>query len=155
MIRNLVAVAVWTAVCLGVWLLTLSSVDSEELVIGSICALLSGMAAVAVKRVLGVTWSLGAVPFGRLSKLPVSIVADTAQILLRPFRPNPKPARLRSLDVPTGDDAASITYRVTAILALSGTPGSMAIDFAPGEGLLLHSLQTAGPRLEDDLSEGQ
>ena len=63
MLKTVTSVLFVAAGCLGIWLLSLSSVSDEGLVVGSLCALATGGVAVAARpRTTKVRWSLRAHP---------------------------------------------------------------------------------------------
>lgn len=150
MLKLLASVLAWGGACLGIWLLSLTSVSHEELAVGGACALICGMVVTAVMRALRVRWSVRSVPLRPLLRVPLAIVCDAAQVLLRPF------LRARAGDVTsrelgaTGGSAAAATQRVVAIIAVTSTPGSLVLDVEPKSGrLVLHTLHCAGPRVEE------
>ncbi|HEX4175986.1 MAG TPA: Na+/H+ antiporter subunit E [Acidimicrobiales bacterium] len=155
MLKTVSSVVVVAGGCLGIWLLSLSAVSNEELFVGSLCALLTGIAAVAAKRTTKVHWSVRAIPVRPLLRVPVAIVGDAVQVLLRPMPRVGRPAKVVTHDLEQrGDSAAATTRRVATALAVTSAPGSLVLDLDAESGrLTLHSLQMAGAHPEDALDE--
>jgi multisubunit Na+/H+ antiporter MnhE subunit len=151
MLRTVMSVVFVAAGCLGIWLLSLSSVSDEELLVGSLCALATGVLAVAATRAAKVHWSVRAIPVRPLLRLPLAVVGDAAQVLLRPIPGLGRPAKVVTYDLNLrGDSAAATTRRVVTVLAVTSAPGSLVLDLDAESGrLTLHSLQTAGAHPEE------
>ncbi len=155
MLRTMASVVAVAAGCFGIWLLTLSSVSNEELLVGGLCSLATGAAAVAAKRATKVRWSVRAVPVRALLRLPVAVLGDTAQVLARIVPGVGRPAKIETLDLGLrGDSAVATTRRVAAVLAATASPGTVVLDLDAESGrLCLHSLQCAGPHAEEALAQ--
>jgi multisubunit Na+/H+ antiporter MnhE subunit len=153
MLKTVSSVGLCGAGCLGIWLLTLSSVSDEELFVGSLCALAAGVAAVAAKCATKVRWSVRAVSLRLFLRVPAAVVGDAAQLLLRLFPPLQRPAKVVTVDLhQRGDSAAVTTRRVATTLAVTSAPGSVVLDLDAASGrLTLHSLRPAGVHVEDGL----
>lgn len=138
-------VIVWWAAGLGVWLLTLSSVDGPDLIVATPLALVGGVLAVVARRALGGDWPYphGALRWAR--RLPVAIGYDTVRILARPWTwvlgRRPDEGRMVRVPVMPGPDPQSTARRAAAVFLVSLTPGSYAVhtDDDTGE-LLVHSM---------------
>ena len=142
-----VEVLVWTLLSWGIWLLSLSAVDDEDLFVGGLCALGSGLAAAAVRRVWAVRWrpTLGSVLPALL--LPVSVVVDTLVVLSAPWR---RPdVRIEEVDIGArGDASAAAARRALATLVTTSTPASVVLDADPETGVLVvHTLASPAPDL--------
>lgn len=153
MLKTVASVLVVAAGCLGIWLLTLSSVSDEELLVGSLCALATGGIAVAAKRATQVRWSVRAVPVRPLLRVPVAVVGDAVQVLARPILGVGRPAKVMTHDLrQRGNAAEATTRRVVTSLAVTSAPGTLVLDLDAESGqLTLHSLQTSGPHPEGAL----
>ena len=101
MLKTVSCVVIVAAGCLGIWLLTLSSVSGEELLVGSLSALATGCVAVAVKRASKVRWSVCAIPVRPSSacRSPWSVTRCRcwygrfrARAIRRRWSPRPAPA---------------------------------------------------------------
>jgi multisubunit Na+/H+ antiporter MnhE subunit len=150
MLKSVMSVVFVAAGCLGIWLLSLSSVSDEELLVGSLCALATGVFAVAAKHAAQVHWSVRAIPVRPLLRVPLAVVGDAVQVLLRPIPGLGRPAKVVTYDLDQrGDSAAATTRRVVTVLAVTSAPGSLVLDLDAESGrLTLHSLQTAGAHPE-------
>jgi multisubunit Na+/H+ antiporter MnhE subunit len=153
MLKTVASVVAVAAGCLGIWLLSLSAVSDEELLVGSLCALATGAAAVATTRATKVRWSLRAIPVRPLLRVPLAVVGDAVQVLLRPIPGVGRPAKVVTHELQQrGDAATATTRRVVTSLAVTSVPGSLVLDLDAESGrLTLHSLQTAGAHPEDAL----
>jgi multisubunit Na+/H+ antiporter MnhE subunit len=151
MLKTVMSVVVVAAGCLGIWLLSLSSVSDEELLVGILCALATGVLAVAATRAAKVHWSVRAIPVRPLLRVPLAVVGDAVQVLLRPIPGLDRPAKVVTYDLDQrGDSAAATTRRVVTVLAVTSAPGSLVLDLDAESGrLTLHSLQTAGAHPEE------
>jgi multisubunit Na+/H+ antiporter MnhE subunit len=151
MLKTVASVVFVAAGCLGIWLLTLSSVSDEELLVGSLCALAAGAVAVAVKRATRVHWSVRAIPLRLLLRVPFTVVGDALQVLARPIPGVGRPAKVKAHDLrQRGGSAEATTRRVATTLAVTSAPGGVVLDLDAESGrLTLHSLQTAGPHPEE------
>lgn len=151
MLKTVASVVAVAAGCFGIWLLSLSAVSDEEILVGSLCALATGVAAVAAKRATNVRWSLRAIPVRPLLRVPIAVVGDAVQVLLRPIPGVGRPAKVVTRDLEMrGDSAAATTRRVVTALAVTSAPGSLVLDLDAESGrLTLHSLQTAGAHPEE------
>jgi multisubunit Na+/H+ antiporter MnhE subunit len=151
MLQTVASVGVVAAGCLGIWVLSLSSISPEELFVGGLCALVTGGAAVAAKRATGVRWSVRAIPLRPLLRVPLAIAGDTVQVLLRPLPGVGRPARVVTRDLKMrGDAAPATTRRVVTVLAVTAAPGSLVLDLDAESGrLTLHTLSTAGTHPEE------
>lgn len=139
--------------CLGIWLISLSSVSDEELLVGSLCSLATGAAAVAAKRATRVRWSVRAVPLRPLLRVPMAAVGDAVQVLVRIVPGVGRAAKVVTLRTSqSGDSAAATTRRVATTLAVTSVPGSIVLDLDAETGrLTLHSLQCGGSHPEEAL----
>jgi multisubunit Na+/H+ antiporter MnhE subunit len=152
-LKTVASVLVVAAGSLGIWLLSLSSVSDQELLVGGLSSLATGAAAVAAKRATKVRWSVRAVPLRPLLRVPVAVVGDAVQVLARIVPGVGRPPKVLTLDThQRGDSAAATTRRVATTLAVTSVPGSLVLDLDAKTGrLTLHSLQCVGVHPEDAL----
>ncbi len=150
-LKTVSSVVIVAAGCLGIWLLTLSSVSGEELLVGTLSSLATGCVAVAVKRASKAQWSVRAISVRPLLRVPLAVLGDAVQVLVRPLPGVGRSAKVVAHDLrQRGDSAEATTRRVVAALAVTSAPGSVVLDLDAESGrLTLHSLQTAGPHPED------
>ncbi len=139
----------WWGVATGVWLLTLSSVNVQDLVLAIVCALPCAAVAGVTRRALGGSWRLRPGWLRWIGPLMVSAVADFGAVLAAAassLAGRPVTGRLEvvPLDEPGGRTAAG--HEALATLVLSATPGSLVADADPEENhLVVHSLGSVGP----------
>jgi multisubunit Na+/H+ antiporter MnhE subunit len=141
--------AVWWALCLGVWLISLSAISLQELIVATLAALPCGVLATAARVVAGNAWKPRPAWFGPLALLPVAIVTDTVQVLAAAVRR--RPVEFSAVDVPEsrGDTPRGAGRRAVATLVISTSPGTLVADTDPESGtLLVHKLAWRGPQME-------
>jgi multisubunit Na+/H+ antiporter MnhE subunit len=151
--------AVWSALLLGVWIVTLSSVSTPELAVAAACAVLAAIAAVGARIASGASWSPSPRWITWLVTLPVAIVADAGRIfgmalaqLARGRRRQPGDIR----DVAIGDRGESpraAARRALATLLVASTPSSVVVDARPDDpNLVVHQLVDGKPSVEKVVS---
>lgn len=143
-------VAVWWAACVGTWLLTLSSVNLEDLCVAIPAGLLCGLAATTGRRLAGGRWRPQLRWVRWLVVLPIGVVADTVGVWKAAARAAVDPARRGRRQVsrvPIGEPASVAAARQALVtLVVSASPGSLVIDVDPDAGeLLVHSLADSAP----------
>jgi len=143
--------AAWAAVAFGFWVVTLSQISSEEVVVAAGCAVLCGVAAVGARWAIQDSWSFDPRWLGSLWRLPIVLFTDAAQVLAAPWQPHRSPGDFETVPAGAGGDSARARgRRVVAALAVSVTPGTFAVDIDPTSGdLLVHRLARRGPSSED------
>lgn len=132
----------WWAAALGVWLLTLSSVTGQDLAIAVPTSLACGVAAVVTRRTL----ALRLVPDPWVARWalrqPLALVTDTVAMLALPWRVlvgRADEGRLVRVPVRTGPRRRAPLTRAAAVVLVSSTPGSVALDVDEESGeLVLH-----------------
>ncbi|HZR11998.1 MAG TPA: Na+/H+ antiporter subunit E [Acidimicrobiia bacterium] len=152
--RRVTEVVVWSALLLGVWVLTLSSVSTPELAVASACAVLAAVATLGARVVSGGSWAPSPGWARWLVALPVAIVADTARIFglalaqLAHGRRR-EPGDIRPVPIgDRGDDARAAAHRALSTLCVTSTPGSFVVDARPDDGkLLVHTLVEGAPSI--------
>lgn len=144
-IAPLVEVVFWWASALGVWLLTLSSVDDADLIVATPLALACGVLAAAARRALAARWHYPHRAMAWLVRLPVAILIDTVTILSLPWRKLlgrlPDEGKLTRIAVSPGAEVQPTSRRTLAAFLVSVTPGTYAVhaDSDTGE-LVVHEL---------------
>lgn len=150
MVPRTIEVSAWGAVCVGVWLLTLSSVTVPDLCLAVPASLLCGVLALTGRRLVGGRWCPLRGWWTWLLTLPVAVIADTfgvwraaARAVLRPGERGHE--HVVHLPASDADDVAA-TRRALVTLALSASPGSYVVDFDPDRReLLVHTLADGAP----------
>ncbi|HEY5985630.1 MAG TPA: Na+/H+ antiporter subunit E [Streptosporangiaceae bacterium] len=143
----------WWGAAVGVWLITLSSVTTPDLVAATACGLPCALAARAGRRALRNRWR----PRPRwalwLAPLAASVIVDEARVLRLALR-RPGHARpvgeWRGVQLPAGQpDTVASAHRALASVTISATPGTFVVDGDPEEDrLVIHSLARGWPHLD-------
>jgi multisubunit Na+/H+ antiporter MnhE subunit len=145
--RAVVEVLAWWPVLVLVWLATLNSYSSEELVTAAALALPCAVAARAARRAAGVHWTFRPKWARWLLALPPAVGHDTAGVLLLAMKRSGVD-RFREVPMPEHPDGGQ---EATATAILSATPGSVVVD-AHDNVLLVHSVPIGRTRLEREIS---
>lgn len=149
-----VEVTIWWAIGLGVWLLTLSSVDGPDLIVATPLTLGGGVLAVMARRVLGGDWPYPHRASAWAGRLPIAIGYDTVRILARPWvvllSRRPDEGHFVRIPVAPGPDARSTTRRAAAVFLVSLTPGSYAVHADDDTGELVVHCMGGSPRWSMD-----
>lgn len=152
--RTLAEVVFWWAACVGLWLLTLSSMSLPEAAIAAGCALPCALLAVVARRAVGGSWPVQPGWLRWLLPLPVAVVADGVRVLGRG-------AGVLIGRVPAGEvravrlhrDAAAGRWRTRQALAtvlVTATPGTVVLDVAEDSGeMRVHALGAGRPSMEE------
>ncbi len=152
----LLEVSWWTGACVGLWLLTLSSVSWPDLVLAAACGLPCAVAARAGRRAAGGRWRPRLRWLAWLGPLAAAIPADLARLFLLASRPgaggagNGAPGRFGQITMPRGEPVPVASARhALATLAISASPGSLVIDSDPAAGTMdEHALGSGRPHLD-------
>jgi multisubunit Na+/H+ antiporter MnhE subunit len=155
--RFLAEVLVWTAACVGIWLLTLSSVSRSELLVALACALPCALLAAAGRRAVQGSWAPRPSWLRWLLPLPLAVAGDTARVLGRAVaalagrRPI---GAVRSVALRRDRPAARWRARQAVAAALvSATPGTVVVDVDGDTGrMALHALGAGRPAMEEVVS---
>jgi multisubunit Na+/H+ antiporter MnhE subunit len=154
-VRYLVEGVIWLALCVGVWLLTLSSVSTPELVAAVLAAVPCAVLAVVVRRTIGGSWSPRPAWAAWLVTLPVAVLADTVRVLglaagVLVGRRLPD-GELRELPLPVDRPAGRWHARQAAVGTLvNATPGTVVADVDERTGrVLIHALGDGRPSMEE------
>lgn len=149
--RWAVGVVAWTLVTWGIWLISLSAVSSEDLLVGGLCALACGVVAEAVRRAVEGRWRLSADLLTGVAAVPVAVVLDTLSVLAAPIRPGRREATVRRIHIGAqGESDRARGRRAIATALTSMSPGTVVLDADPEDGsLVVHSLAPAGPSVAE------
>ena len=155
MIRILSGVVLWSLAALGIWLLTLSALSWAELLVGTACSLVVGVIAVAAQRAVGTSWSTSATSLRPFLALPFAISSDAVQVLSLPLRRRRcHGGKFETMDIDAaGSSAQAATRRALATLGTTVTPASIVVDVDEEGVMTLHSLPTAGLRVEEGFAK--
>ena len=151
---RVVEVVVWWALLLGVWLLTLSALSLAELVTGVVAALPCAVLAAVGRRAVGGAWRVRSRWLRWLLPLPLTVLADSCQVLLVPMRRQPRrgdSGRLREIRLrPEGSETVAGTQKAIATTVVSVAPGTFVVDVRPdADVLVVHSLVDGRGRVEE------
>jgi multisubunit Na+/H+ antiporter MnhE subunit len=143
----------WWGACVGIWLLTLSSVTPAELTVAIACGLPCALAARAARRAAGDAWLPRARWLAWLVLLPAAVLADTARLtglLAQAARGRADPGRLRDIRLPAAEPGpVALAHRALASLAISASPGTLVVDSDPrGSKLTIHAMAGGWPGLD-------
>lgn len=143
-----VEVLAWTLLTWGIWILTLTAVDREDLFVGGLSAVGCGVAAAAARRSYAGGWRPRVSSLLPALLMPVAIVSDAVCVLAAPWRLG-RAARVVEIDIgAVGPTATASARRAIATLVVTSTPGSVVLDALPDDGrLVVHRLRTRGPDL--------
>lgn len=147
-------VVVWWGLMLGIWVLTLSSVPLEELIVAVAASLPCAVAVCASRRAAGGRWRphLGWVTW--LAPVVAAVWADLGRVMVVAVKAMlglEQPAgELRSVQLPAeGGARASARHAIGAIF-LSSTPGTFVMDEDPDTStLVVHSIVSGPPSVEE------
>lgn len=151
---RLLEVASWWAACIGLWLLTLSSISLSEVVVAAAAGLPCAIVAVAARRAVDGSWPPHAGWTRWLVVLPVAVVADTARVLgiaagvLVGRRILGGDVREEPL---LRDRTAALrpTREAAATLLVTATPGTLVLDADAEHGrMVVHSLGAGRPSMD-------
>ena len=143
----------WWAACVGIWLLTLSSVTTPDLVAAIGCGLPCAVAARAGRRAVGGRWRPRLAWLAWLPPMLASIVADEVRLMAlaaRRLAGGPEPGEFKEVAMPAGQPGdVAAAHRAAAVMTVSMTPGTFAADADPEEDkLVIHFLVDGPPALE-------
>lgn len=142
----------WAAACLGIWLLTLSSVNRQDLIVAGPTAVCCGALAVATRRAYRTSWRYPTRAGSWLLRVPAVLASDTVRVLLVPwlvvFGHRPEQGKFVRVAVAPGADDRARTRRAVALALVSMTPGTYVVhdDEDTGE-LVVHGLLQGGPSM--------
>jgi multisubunit Na+/H+ antiporter MnhE subunit len=139
----------WWGGCLGIWLLSLSSVSTEELIVAVLASLPCGILAVAGRVATRHAWTVRPGWFKALLVIPVSIVTDTFEVLASAVTGRPGRFQQREVGGGRGIGVVPESRRGAATYWVTISPGSYIVDIDPDSGhALLHVVADHGPPTE-------
>lgn len=138
---------VWALLTWGIWLLTLTAVDTEDLFVGGLTSLGCGLAAAAARRVYAGDWRPKPADFLPALVVPAAIVTDTVAVLLSPWRHATPPVDIVKVDIgAAGPTSSAKARRAIAVFVVTVTPATVVLDSDPDSGrLTVHRLRARGP----------
>lgn len=146
--RRALEALLWWGICWGIWLLSLSELAGDEMVMAALCAIPCALLAVAgriaAEHAYGLRpgWLLPALAF------PAAVVSDTVQVLASAV--TRRAGRFETIPVSgaRGHGALPEGRRAIAGLFITVTPGSFLADIDPDTGeAVVHVLAERGPSM--------
>lgn len=137
----------WWSLCFGLWLLTLSSVTTEDVALALAAGLLSALCAVVGRKLTGGRWAVRWRWSRWFATLPVTVLSDTVGVLSAAYRLHRPQGSTGTITLPR-PEAPAVTEGRAALssLALSAAPASYVFDRDPEERVLhLRRAGTFGP----------
>jgi len=153
--RQLPEVVFWWVACVGIWLLTLSSVSLPETLVAIGCALPCALLTVAARRAVRGSWPVQPEWTRWLLPLPAAVVADGVRVLSR------SAGVLVGRRVPSGDirtvrlrrDRPAGRWRTRqawASVLVTAAPGTVVLDVDEDSGdMRVHALAAGAPSMEE------
>lgn len=147
---RLAETAAWWALLVGVWLLTLSSFNTEDFTVAAACAVPCAVVAVLARSAVGGRWAFRTEWLAWLGPLAGSALADGVRVSVVAVRHRGRRGsvgHLLEIALPAEDGEAVTAGRESlAQLTMSTTPASFVVHGDP-ETLVLHSLLSEEPAL--------
>lgn len=147
-------IGIWCAVCLGVWLASLSKVSGAELVIAGCSSLACAVAAASARRAVQGAWRFRARWFMSALTLPVRIVTDYITVLGTSLRGGE--GQFVTLDIPQAKGATqrAAGKRALALFIVNVSPSSFVLDIDPSSGRSLAHVMSTDPHRLEKLVDG-
>lgn len=151
--RTVIEAAAWWVAGTAVWVITLSSVNAAEIVLGAAASLVCALLAVRIRRTLGFRFTLLAQLPRWLAAVPRALVSDLIEAIAfvaRASRGRVQTGRRHHRRWPSGESAFATAWRASAAIAVSATPGTIVLDVDPESGdALVHTLLDSKPKLDE------
>ena len=151
-LARILEVVFWWAACLGVWLVSLSAVSGQDLLVSVLVSLPCGVIAVAGRLAAKNRWGFNPAWIRSAVVLPFAIVNDALQVIVRVLL---APGTRGELVKVTINDAAGKTPRAdgrrgVATFLTTMTPSSIVTDVDRDTGdALVHVIRVRGPHMEE------
>lgn len=132
-VRNVSEVACWWAACVGLWLLTLSSISTSEVLVATAAGLPCAVLAVLARRTVEGAWPPRPAWVRWLLPLPVAVVADTVRMLGlaagAPVGRRIPEGEIRRVRLPRDrHEGERHTREAAAVLLVTASPGTVVLD---------------------------
>lgn len=154
--RTGLEIAAWWLAGMIVWASTLATAAAAELVLAGIGSGVTAVLAVLGRRAIGMHGRPRRAWIAWTALVPLAALLDCLRLArwLVGSRPDPAlPEGLTVRELPAGDSPAAVGWRQGALLSVSATPGTLAVDCDPDTGrVLLHPLVNGWPDLEHRVS---
>ena len=144
---------VWTALVFGVWMVTLSSIDTQDVRVACACSLAAGVLGAAGRWAIGGSWPLVPVVGKALARLPLAALLDSGAVIVNAFRRHGGHFTSVPLLGTSGMDPHAASRRVQATLLISYAPATYLLDIDERDGTaLLHRTSSPAPSSNDAFS---
>jgi multisubunit Na+/H+ antiporter MnhE subunit len=150
-LARILEVVFWWAACVGVWLISLSAVSGQELLVAVLLSLPCGMLALAGRLAASNRWELRASWLRGAVVLPLAIVNDAFQVLFQVVRSPKQKGKFVKVPIPGGAGHGPRADGRRALLTILATmtPSSVVTDIDPDTGeALVHLIPVRGPHME-------
>ena len=148
---RLVEVLFWWGACLCVWLISLSAVSGQELLVAVIVSLPCGVLAAVGRIAAANSWGFRVSWLRSALFVPFTIVSDALQVLLLVFRSPGREGEFVRVPINggVGEGRRARGRRAVATLLTTVTPSSVVTDIDPDTGeALVHVIAVRGPHME-------
>jgi multisubunit Na+/H+ antiporter MnhE subunit len=142
----------WWGLCMGVWVVSLSAVPTQEVVVGALVSLPCGVLAVMGRVAASSAWRFRLCWFRPLALVPIAIVCDVMRVfcMILPFGSGAGQFRNLPVAEASGDNSWGQGRRALATLLITSTPATIVTDIDPDTGrALLHAIDEGPSRLEE------
>lgn len=150
MLRTVAGLLVSTGLLVVLWVSTLTTVNTAELVTATVCALVCVGVGLATRRALGIAQRPRWAWLGWLRYLPGAVVGDLGRLvvgIVRARRDGTPLGTTRTLTLPEEHHARADARRALGTIAIGATPGSYVEENEEG-GFVLHALGDEPTALE-------
>lgn len=150
-LARVLEVLFWWGACLGIWLLSLSAISGQELLVSVIVSLPCGIFALVGRLAAGGRWGVRPEWFTGLAILPVAIVNDALQVLASVIRSPGRQGEFVRIPIRDGSGHGRRPNgrRAVATFLTSLTPSSIVMEIDPETGeALVHKIEVTGPQME-------
>jgi multisubunit Na+/H+ antiporter MnhE subunit len=141
----------WWGACLGVWLVSLSAVSGQELLVAVLVSFPCGVVALVGRLAASNRWDFDPGWFRGAVVLPFAIVNDAVQVLVRVLHERGGGGDFVKIRITegAGDSPRAEGRRAVATFLATMTPASIVADVDTETGdALVHVIRVRGPHME-------
>lgn len=150
-VARVIEVVFWWAVCLGIWLVSLSAVSGQELLVSVLVSLPCGVLAMLARVASSNSWGFRPAWIRSAAVVPFAIVSDAFQVLFQVLRSPTRTGEFVKIPIDggAGEGRRAEGRRAVATLLTTITPSSVVADVDPDTGeALVHVIAVRGPHME-------
>ncbi|HET6917219.1 MAG TPA: Na+/H+ antiporter subunit E [Acidimicrobiales bacterium] len=150
-LARILEVVFWWAACLGVWLVSLSAISGQELLVAVLLSFPCGVLALVGRLAASNKWELKASWLRGAAVLPLAIVNDAFQVLFQVLRSPRQRGRFVKVSIAggVGHGPRADGRRALSTILTTMTPSSVVTDIDPDTGeALVHLIPIRGPHME-------